>query len=86
MEAAVQHTVMEESFRPARRGRRPLVSVDPFLDVIMDAQPHWVLFEMEDAREANSILRQLGRHAGIETSSKRDGDGKKVYARWNPGG
>jgi hypothetical protein len=83
---AVHSEVMGEDFNPSRRGRRPMVKVEPLVAEVIKAEGRWVKFEITDSREANSVLRQLAKQEDIETSSEtRDDDGKNVYARYVPG-
>jgi hypothetical protein len=83
---AVHSEVMSEDFNPSRRGRRPMIKIDPLLDAVHRAQGRWVKFEIDDSREANSVLRQLSKEEDVETSSEsRDDGGKNVYARHMPG-
>ena len=78
----VESTVMDDDFSPSRRGRRPMVRVEPLIEAIEEAKGRWVLFEMHDPREANSALRQLSKQPHIETSSEtRPDSGKNVFAR-----
>lgn len=83
---SVHAQVMHEDFTPSRRGRRPMVHVEPLIEQVISARGRWVKFEIHDAREANSVLRQLGKFTDMETSSEtRDDGGKNVYARFTPG-
>lgn len=85
MRIAESHNVLDQEHVPTKRGRRPLVDIDPICKAVIDAQPNWVLFEVRDIAEANSVLRQLGKLPGFETTSKTTLEGKSVYVRFRPG-
>jgi len=73
--------MMAEGFVPRRRGRRPLVDIDPFITAVRLAQGRWVSFEIPSSSEANSVLRQLRKEGDVETTSALRESGKTVYAR-----
>jgi predicted transcriptional regulator len=85
-EIANSAQVQDKAFLPAHRGRSPMVAIEPIIDTIKSYSPEWVLFEIPSNKEANSVLRQLGKIDGMETSAKinREGEGKKLYARYKP--
>jgi hypothetical protein len=77
---------MDDDFNPSRRGRRPMVKVEPLIEEVLKVEGRWVKFEITDSREANSVLRQFAKYDDIETSSEtREDGGKNVYARYVPG-
>lgn len=62
-----------------------MVSIEPIIETIKNYSPEWVLFEIPSNKEANSVLRQLSKIAGMETSAQLNTDGgKKLYARYKP--
>ena len=82
MSGNVEHEVMEEDFNPTRRGRRPMISIEEMVHAVDDAAGRWVKFEIHNAKEANSVLRQMAKLDYIETASSfREDGGKDVYAR-----
>lgn len=84
-EIAKTAQVQDRSFLPGRQGRRALVEIEPIIRTIKEYEPEWVLFDIPSAREANSVLRQLGKVEGMETSAKvNHTGGKKLYARYKP--
>lgn len=86
MSEQLEYQKLPGGFEPASRGRKPLVDSAPYVQAIRQAQGQWVVFEIHEARKANSLLRQLGKSAGVQCSSQRRADGgKDVYARYNPG-
>lgn len=78
--------VMDKGFSPARRGRKPLVDVEPMCVEARAAQPQWVMWEMPYRAEANSVLRQVAKIPGYEVASETNAEGgKSVYIRFKPG-
>lgn len=83
-EIASTAQVQKESFLPAKRGRQPMVKIEPIIDTIKSYSPEWVQFDIPSNAEANSVLRQLGKVDGMQTSAKvnHEAGGKQVFARY----
>lgn len=73
--------VQDVDFEPKRRGRRPVVNIQPLIDAADANEGQWVSQELSE-REAGSVLRQIKEYEGIDVASSKSGEDRRiVYIR-----
>lgn len=69
--------IMDIAFTPPRRGRRPLIRIEQYIEEVESAEGRWIHLVMPTP-EANSVMRQIAhKYDNIETASNSRPDGQR---------